>query len=137
MQGAVRTALGYTSFDVREIREADDADARKKILPSGESDMYALQCVYYAAVGVCWAMPLDCPSLGACRHDPVLFGECFYDALARDHYGPKFSEELEDEGRRLLGQMMADAGANLTDRMAAERDFTKAPEATSTSESAG
>lgn len=129
LQGKLRRALGYTPHD-DEMMAAAEGDP--KIEPSADGDSFAIQMIYYAVVGLCWATPMDgVLSLRESRHDVVEYGEAVFQWFYENYYHEKLSSNLTDEGLRLLSEMMVHAG-HLLGELEVEKDFTPDQEEAST-----
>lgn len=131
LHNAIQDALGLTRFDREQAKHLQPGD---RLEPSNPPDPYALQCAYYAVVGVCWAGPeLPVPSLRAMRHDVVSYGEAVIEhfmVIARD---ATLATQLVREGKKLHGLMMAEVTSQLTADLEIERGFSKAQGEASTS----
>ena len=131
LQGALQSALGFTAADAIEIRDLD-GKVPDGWTPSEEIDITAVRFVKSAAIGLCWPDDLGCPSLRACRHDVVEYGEGVYDALIR-LYGPlgkvsKLQKEIGPLGSKLIKDMNREAGEVFGRDVETEKDFTKGRE---------
>ena len=133
LQSALTEALGITEADGEELRAlAAAGGVPDDWTPTGERDSFAVLFVKAAAVGLCWPGPLDCPTLRACRHDPVLYGEGVYDALIRVYASVgkvgRLQKDVQTVGSKLIADMNAEAGEVFGSDVDTEKDFTKGPE---------
>ncbi|MEM6927707.1 MAG: hypothetical protein AAF602_12310 [Myxococcota bacterium] len=127
---AIQDALGFTRFDLEQMKQG------QTVAPSGVADAYALQCAYYAVVGVCWATStLPVKTLRECRHDVIEYGEGVLEhfLLTLEEDLATVGKQLVDEGRKLHRLMMTDVTTKLATDIKAERDFSKVKEEASTS----
>ncbi|MEO0605943.1 MAG: hypothetical protein AAF211_31230 [Myxococcota bacterium] len=126
---ALQNALGYTRFDLEQLKQGE------RVAPSGEADPYALQCAYLAVVGACWANKLPVKSLRECRHDVIEYGEGVLEHFMLTVEGDlaTVGKQLVDQARKLHGLMMKDVTTKLAADIKVERDFSEAKEEASTS----
>lgn len=130
LQRALQDALGFTDWDRKEMTNRGPDD--DPIVPSGEGDEYAVPMIYFAAVGICWPEPIQ-PTFRQCKHDPITFGEVVFEHFLEKHGDrPKVVQELQDEGRRLLAEMVARVTSKIAAAMKEEAGNSGAQEATST-----
>ncbi len=138
-----RRGLGVTDDDDADLLERAKAkeageEIEEEWEPTNEPDMVALMAIMAAAVGVCWPNQADlkgCPTLRECRHDVVEYGMGVLDELVimyTKRGTPKIRQSIYDAGSKLIQEMNAAANEILVSEVAAEKVFTKAPEATGT-----
>lgn len=131
LHNAIQDSLGFTKFDREQARHLEPGE---RLEPTGQPDPYALQCAYYAVVGVCWAGPeLPVPSLRAMRHDVVAYGEAVLEHFMVTHRSSAMAVHLVREGRKLHGLMMREVTTQLAADIEAEKGFSKAQGEASTS----
>jgi hypothetical protein len=128
LQRELKRAMGYTDRDQAEIAQLTEGEPIPD--PSEAGDGYAIACVHYAAVGLCWPEPLPIESLRKHRHDVVAYGEAVFEHFVSTERGTAI--DLANEGRRLLYEMIRQGAGELTQEVALERDFTGAREPAST-----
>lgn len=130
LHNALQEALGFTKFDREQLQHLEPGEA---ITPSNPPDSYALQCVYLAIVGVCWAGPaLPVPSLRAFRHDVVAYGEAVLEHVFTQHEAAAITG-LVDEARKLHRLMMREVTEQLSADLKVEQGFSRAQGEASTS----
>lgn len=132
LQRSLQEALGFTDFDRRMMakRKPDDPP----IEPSDEGDGFAIPQIYFAALGICWPEKIE-PTFKECKHDPVEFGQVVFEHFL-DHYGnkPGITGQLQDEGRRLLTDMIRHVTQRVANAVVEERGNSVDQEETTTSE---
>lgn len=133
LQSALTDALGITEDDSAELGALREAgkDVPEDWTPSGERDGFGVLFVKAAALGLCWPTALDCPTLRACRHDPVLYGEGVYDALIRVYASVgkvgQLQKDVQIVGSKLIADMNTEAGEVFGSDVATEKDFSEGP----------
>jgi hypothetical protein len=121
LHGAMKEALGYTPADQRAIAEREPGEPIPE--PSLAGDGYAISCVYYAAIGLCWPDDLPVDSLRKLRHDVVAYGEGVFEHFVVEQAAD--AQALAAEGKRLLYAMIREGAGTLKEEIKLERDFTE------------
>lgn len=121
LQSALKEAMGYTAADQRAIAEMEPGEPVPE--PSEAGDAYAISCVYYAALGLCWPADLPVEPLRKLRHDVVAYGEAVFEHFVSTEAAN--AQQLAEEGRRLFYAMLQAGAGALADEIKLERDFSE------------